>query len=169
MRLAVLVAVIFLALPFGASADQLDEDASALGACIEDAWPRDARALCAGAISAPCQLALGEQTHANMAICLTREADAWNAVMESQFPELLRRAEEVDAAGTATGAETSSATLQNAQRAWLLYRDAECRYAVSSWSEEAYSTILIGPLTSTGSSSTGVSQTKTSARSSAGR
>ena len=99
----VLAAVALLATALPAQADQASEDADAIAACMAEAWPRDARALCAGAVSSPCQLALGNETTENMNACLMREADAWNLVMERQMPDLMRRAEEVDAANA--GAE----------------------------------------------------------------
>ncbi|HSF94162.1 MAG TPA: lysozyme inhibitor LprI family protein [Thermohalobaculum sp.] len=143
MRLIVVVtALLFAALPV--HADQVSDDADAIAACMGDAWPRDARALCAGAVSAPCQLALGAESTESMNLCLAREADAWNAVMERQFPELMQRAREVDAAGAASaGLESAAEALENAQRAWQLYRDAECRFARASWGDGGFRAVAL--------------------------
>jgi len=85
-------------------------------------------------VSAPCQLKRGDESTKSMNNCLTREAEAWNAVMERQFPELERRAREVDAANkTKLDLDSAVETLENAQRAWLIYRDAECRFAKAIW------------------------------------
>ena len=143
MRL-ILAATALLATTLPAQADQASDDADAIAACMTEAWPRDARALCAGAVSSPCQLALGEESTGIMNACLTREADGWNLVMERQMPDLMRRAEEVDAANAgAEGLDSAAATLENAQRAWLLYRDAECRYAVASWGAGGFRDVAV--------------------------
>jgi len=137
-RLAVLCffmlgALLLAALP--ARADPLSDDADALASCIGTAWPRDVLALCTGTIADPCQAAPGGETTVGMDRCLAREADAWDAVLNRQWPELMTRAREVDAANQTGGLALDSAaeTLRGAQRAWIVFRDAECRANYASW------------------------------------
>ena len=134
MRLATIVTTLLLAaLP--AQADQLQDDAEMLESCMVTAWPRDVLALCTGIVSDPCQVRPGGESIQGMNRCLAREADAWDAVLERQWPKLMTRAREVDAADQTTGPALDSAaeTLRGAQRAWIVYRDAECRHNYAIW------------------------------------
>jgi len=128
---------LFLA-PLPTPADEASANADAVASCVADAWPRDVRALCVGLVSAPCQLAAPAESPEAMSRCLSREAEAWDAVMRRQFPELMRRAGEIDAANGALPRDSAAGSLENAQRAWLLYRDGECRYAFASWGEGGF-------------------------------
>ena len=99
MRLAAIVTALLLAaLP--AQADPLQDDADALDSCMVTAWPRNVLALCPGTVSAPCQAESGGETTLGMNQCLAREADAWDAVLSRQWPRLMTRAREVDAANS---------------------------------------------------------------------
>jgi uncharacterized protein YecT (DUF1311 family) len=132
------LALLLAALP----AQAQDDAADAVASCMRDAWPRDVRALCVGVVSAPCQLAPGGETTEGMNRCLAREAGAWDSVMNRQFPELMRRAREIDAANSITdGLDAAAPALENAQRAWLLYRDGECRWAYASWGEGSFRSV----------------------------
>ncbi len=133
---ALLVAVIALllaALPV--RADPLQDDADAIESCMVTAWPRNVLTLCAGIVSTPCQAEPGGQTTLGMNRCLAREADAWDAVLERQFPRLMTRAREIDAANqsTAPALDSAAETLRSAQRAWIVFRDAECRHNYAIW------------------------------------
>jgi len=133
-----LLALLLAALPV--RADQTSDDADAVESCMHDAWPRDVRALCVGVVSAPCQRAAGKETTVAMVHCLAREAGAWDTVMNRQFPELMQRAREVDAANSQANdsLDASAPALETAQRAWLIYRDSECRYAYASWGNGSF-------------------------------
>lgn len=133
---------LLLAVP-AAQANQASEDADSVESCMRDAWPRDPRTLCVGIVSTPCQLALGGDSTQAMNACLTREARAWDMVMTRQIPELMRRANEIDAAaaGAMQGIDSAASALENAQRAWLIYRDSECRSAYASWGTGSFRTV----------------------------
>ncbi len=134
MRLAAILTALLLAtLP--AQADPLQDDADALESCMVTAWPRDVLALCPGIVSDPCQAAPGGQATLGMSQCLAREADAWDAVLNRQWPRLMTRAREVDATNQTGGFALDSAaeTLLGAQRAWIVFRDAECRHNYAIW------------------------------------
>jgi uncharacterized protein YecT (DUF1311 family) len=145
----IVLALLLAALP--AQADQLQDDADALESCMVTAWPRNVLALCAGIVTDPCQAEPGGQTTLGMNQCLAREADAWDAVLERQWPRLLTRAREIDAANqTADGSgdnsgglalDSAAETLRGAQRAWVVFRDAECRHNYAIWGQGSFRAI----------------------------
>ncbi len=146
--------VLFLAaLP--AQADRLQDDAGALESCIVTVWPRDALALCTGIVSDPCQAEPEGASTQGMNQCLAREADAWGAVLERQWPKLMTRAREVDAASRTTdqsgdhssdhsggfALDSAAETLRGAQRAWVVFRDAECRHNYAIWGSGSFRSV----------------------------
>ena len=143
--LVAVVALLLTALP--AHAGQLQEDADALESCMVIAWPRDVLTLCTGIVTDPCQEAPGGQSTQGMNQCLAREADAWDVVLNRLWPKLMTRAREVDAANqtvdNSSGLTLDSAaeTLLAAQRAWIVFRDAECRHNYASWGAGRYRTL----------------------------
>ncbi len=146
MRLAAIVTALLLAaLP--AQADPLQDDADALESCMVTAWPRDVLALCTGIVSAPCQAEPGGETTLGMNRCLAREADAWGAVLERQWPRLMTRAREVDAASQTAdnlgglSLDSAAETLRGAQRAWIVFRDAECRHNYAIWGKGSFRSV----------------------------
>jgi uncharacterized protein YecT (DUF1311 family) len=142
MRLTVILTAFLLAtLP--AQADPLQEDADALQTCVTTGWPRDVLALCTGIVSDPCQAAPGGETTRGMDQCLAREADAWDAVLNRLWPSLMTQAHEVDAANETVRLSLDSAaeTLRSAQRAWIVFRDAECRHNYVSWGAGSFRSI----------------------------
>ena len=133
LGLAVIIAALMPALPV--QAGQLQDDADALESCVVTAWPRNVLALCTGIVTDPCQAEPGGQTTQGMNQCLAREADAWDVVLERQFPRLMTRAREVDAANQSAvpALDSAAETLRSAQRAWIVFRDAECRHNYAIW------------------------------------
>ena len=146
MRLVAMITALLLAAP-PAQADPLQDDADALDACIATAWPRDVMALCTGIVSAPCQAEPGGETTLGMNQCLAREADAWDTVLGRQLPRLMTRAREVDAANRTTddsgclALDSAAETLRGAQRAWIVFRDAECRHNYAIWGKGSFRAI----------------------------
>ena len=142
MRLIViLIAFILTTLP--AQADQLQDDADTLQSCVTTGWPRDVLTLCTGIVSDPCQAAPGGETIQGMNLCLAREADAWDVVLNRMWPQLMTQSREIDAANKTTGLSLDSAseTLRSAQRAWIVFRDAECRHNYASWGTGGFRSI----------------------------
>ena len=146
MRLAAIVTALLLAaLP--AQADPLQDDADALDSCMVTAWPRNVLALCPGTVSAPCQAESGGETTLGMNQCLAREADAWDVVLNRQLPRLMTRAREVDAANQTDdnsgglALDSAAETLRSAQRAWIVFRDAECRHNYAIWGQGSFRAI----------------------------
>jgi uncharacterized protein YecT (DUF1311 family) len=140
--LVVLLSALLLT-PLPAKADPLQVNADALESCMVTAWPRDVLGLCIGIVANPCQQAPGGDTTLGMNQCLAREADAWDAVLNRLWPKLTTHAREVDAANETGGLalDTSAETLLNAQRAWIVFRDAECRHNYASWGLGSFRTV----------------------------
>lgn len=133
MRLMLLaIAILLSALP--ARADPA-ADADALRACIDETWPGDVMRSCAGLVANPCQEQPGGETTAGMTACLSREADGWDALLNRLWPELVKRAGEADTGNdvAAQGLPSAASALTDAQRAWLVFRDAECHYASAAY------------------------------------
>jgi len=141
LGLFMLGALLLTALP--AQADPPSEDADAIETCVANTWPRDVLALCTGTIADPCQMVPGGETTLGMNQCLAREADAWDVVLNRQWPKLMTRASEVDTANQTGGLVLDSAaeTLRSAQRAWIVFRDAECRSNYASWGSGSFRTV----------------------------
>jgi uncharacterized protein YecT (DUF1311 family) len=131
---ALFLALLLAALP--ARAEQLEADTDTIESCMTTAWPRDVLALCVGVVANPCQEAEDPYTTVEMNRCLGREAAAWEAMMGRLWPKMLTRAREIDAANETAGLGHDSAaeTLAQAQRAWTVFRDAQCRHNYASWS-----------------------------------
>jgi len=138
---AFLTALILTAIP--AQADPLQDNADALESCMVTAWPRDVLGLCIGIVANPCQQAPEGGTTQGMNQCLAREADAWDAVLNRLWPKMMTRSREVDAANETEGLalDTAAETLLSAQRAWIVFRDAECRHNYASWGLGSFRTV----------------------------
>ncbi len=91
--------------------------------------------------------ATGGETTLGMNRCLAREADAWDVVLNRQWPRLMTRAREVDAANRTDdnsgglALDSAAETLRGAQRAWIVFRDAECRHNYASWGKGSFRNI----------------------------
>lgn len=112
LLLVAISAASILALGSGARADDADD----LAACLEAAPDEGGHPLqCVGTVSGPCADGLADLGYAATADCIQREADAWDALLNSEWKLLMGNltAEEQDLARTA-------------QRAWIVYRDADC-------------------------------------------
>jgi|GEM_PF-629649 len=139
--LALFLALLLAALP--ARADQLQQDADTIESCMTTAWPRDVLGLCVGVIADPCQEVSEQYTTVEMNLCLGREAEAWEALMGRLWPKMMTRAREVDAANETAGLGLDSAaeTMAEAQRAWTVFRAAECRHNHASWSTGSFRSV----------------------------
>ncbi|MDH3665459.1 MAG: DUF1311 domain-containing protein [Paracoccaceae bacterium] len=139
MRFVALVMILMLALP--ATAAQKDQDADALQACIQEHWPGDVLAECTGLIADPCQAKSGGETTLGMNNCLTQEAEAWDVILNRLWPELMKRARATDQANQITGPDSAAETLRAAQRAWIAFRDADCRHSYATYGLGSFRTI----------------------------
>ena len=73
----------------------------------------------------------GGQTTVGMAECLGAETQAWDSLLNALWPRLKAAAQDADAVESPQdmGLPGRAESLLAAQRAWIAFRDAECRHA----------------------------------------
>ncbi len=139
MRALAAVMIVLFTLP--AAAAQKEKDADMLQACIQEHWPGDALTECTGVIADPCQAKPGGETTLGMNNCLTQEAEAWDVILNRLWPKLMERARAADQANQITGPDSAAETLRAAQRAWIAFRDAECRHSYATYGQGSFRTV----------------------------
>jgi uncharacterized protein YecT (DUF1311 family) len=86
---------------------------------------------CKGAVSEPCMEAPGGDSTGGMRQCLGAEARAWTAVLDG-------------ALANASEDEARASALGQAQDAWRVWRDAECRYQGSIYAGGSLESVVAG-------------------------
>lgn len=86
---------------------------------------------CKGTVSEPCMEAAGGDSTGGMRQCLGAEARAWTAVLDG-------------AVARAREDEARAAALGQAEEAWRLWRDAECRYQGSIYAGGSLESVVAG-------------------------
>ena len=143
MRLAPLLLAAALVAPAPAFA-LLDGDAQAarLQACVKSTLPQGLGAVrdrCVGLLARPCmETPQGMSTHGAVQ-CMSDETDAWDRILNAAWPRLRAMAKRRDA-GQPGEPSLAEAELK-AQRAWLAWRDEECRAAWLEWAPGSQSRI----------------------------
>jgi uncharacterized protein YecT (DUF1311 family) len=117
-----LIAGALLALPLPAGAAGEGE---AIRACLTDAArPID----CIGLTIGQCTALPGGDTTVGMVTCITTESDAWDVILNEEYRTTMSDLRRQDASGDIAAPDlTREGTLREAQRAWITFRDAECR------------------------------------------
>lgn len=139
-----LAAVLALVIPQAVGAADAPDpaDVAALEACVADRLPsvRDAQAECVGMNANLCMAEPDGGTTLGMAGCLRDETDAWDVLLNRDWPELMARARASDADYAEMGANVPSAekTLRTAQRSWLAWREAECMALAAEWGDGSH-------------------------------
>ncbi|MBI1188038.1 MAG: DUF1311 domain-containing protein [Alphaproteobacteria bacterium] len=90
-------------------------DANALRACIAETMDAGPLEGCIGAIAGPCMAHDGGETTVGLVACRMREHAAWDGELNAVYRRLN---------GPSASGEVSP--LQRAQRAWIVFRDANC-------------------------------------------
>lgn len=88
-------------------------------ACLAEAGYAEALN-CRGVVARPCLDAPGGETTAGMIACTSRELALWDELLNTAYADMMSTLER-------TGADSRRAALREAQRAWIGYRDGECR------------------------------------------
>ncbi len=107
-----------------APAQDLGVDAGAVEACFAGAPPWTGVPDCLGEAANRCQGLPGGATTIGIADCLGAETAAWDAILNREYKATRAHVDRVD-----PGQPPVSEALLTAQRAWIAYRDAECRLA----------------------------------------
>jgi uncharacterized protein YecT (DUF1311 family) len=130
LRLAALALLLAAATPAVAQSGFTAADATALETCLAAApeTPAD----CIGAAAYACQGAGPEfQSTLGIVECLSRETAWWDARLNADY-QTIRAA--IDA--------ESFAALRDAQRAWMGWRDAKCKFDYVYWREGTIRSVM---------------------------
>lgn len=116
-----------VALACGPAVADEDADARDLRACVAARATEDA-ALCQGIIAEPCTATPEGGTTLGLTDCQMRENRAWDRLLNEEYARAMAAAQSSDQAESAYRAEFArfAASLRDAQRAWIAFRDAEC-------------------------------------------
>lgn len=110
-------------------AREVPYDAGLLSACLTAAGS-DPQS-CIGKASSRCMETPDGSTTVGMVSCTWQELDQWDAMLHDSYGALIAQSAKADAELAALGsaASPSEPGLRDAQRKWLAWRDAECRFA----------------------------------------
>ena len=90
---------------------------------------------CIGRMAKTCIAARADgETTLGMVACLDAEAAAWDRMLNAEWAGAMAQARAMDATGDVAGPDLTRAdTLRAAQRAWIAFRDADCRAQGARW------------------------------------
>ena len=130
------VAAAFSAAPAIATEHEVAEFGAILTQCYQDAPDTDAKAACLGEMSSTCMDSQeGGHSTLGMTSCLNAEADVWDGFLNVEYKatrDWAKRADE-DEAEYFPGFAVRAEKLLEAQRAWIVFRDAECALDYAEW------------------------------------
>lgn len=143
VRLIPALTALLLAAPGHAQAQGGDDptaalqvDAAALDGCVGERIAADADpAGCAGRASRACMDMPGGDTTVGMSHCIGLELKLWDTRLNGTYQALMADARAADAEMAAMGsaAPAQAPALQQAQRDWMVFRDAACTYEETRW------------------------------------
>jgi uncharacterized protein YecT (DUF1311 family) len=133
--------LVLLALCVGPVCARAQDDAVApyrgeFEACYGAAEDGSARAACVGKVSGACMTGEeGGETTLGMSMCMAAETELWDGVLNAEYRETMDFAKAMDADEAQLFPEFAgrAEALREAQRAWVAFRDAECRLAYAQW------------------------------------
>jgi uncharacterized protein YecT (DUF1311 family) len=108
-----------------------------LAGCVDLAETRADAVACRGAHARICMEGEGGATTIGMSACAAEEAEAWERLIDETYADLvlLARRAAIRAAEEGRAAAPLEAMLEEAQRAWLAFRDADCDQEYAIWGE----------------------------------
>ena len=96
---------------------------------------------CAGRLANRCQEAPDGGTTIGIVACLSQESDLWDQLLNTRYEATMRATrEEADEIGR--DGPDAVASLRDAQRKWIGYRDAECGRLHDRWSGSTIRSIV---------------------------
>ncbi|NNE79363.1 MAG: DUF1311 domain-containing protein [Silicimonas sp.] len=121
--------------PASATEHEVGEFGHLLDACYASATDAQARQACIGAMSTVCMDQDGGQTTLGMSSCLNAEAEVWDALLNKEYKgtRAWMTAADADEAEYFPDFARRAETLLAAQRAWIVFRDAQCDLAFALW------------------------------------
>lgn len=118
-----MLVAIFLLSPATAMAQDAALDRNIVEACLAQTAPRQTVADCIGDAARQCQEAPGAATTVGAMECLMAERDVWDEFLNLEYRQTRESLPYAEA----------QASLLAAQRAWIAFRDAECKLAYDSY------------------------------------
>jgi uncharacterized protein YecT (DUF1311 family) len=116
--MAALALIGCIAAPQPASADRDERWDGIIASCVANAETRAALDQCTGVVSTPCMQA--DDTTMGMALCISNEADQWDALLQPLLQRAIAREPE------------RAMALKLSQGAWRGWTEAECSYQASA-------------------------------------
>ncbi|MEL6640669.1 MAG: lysozyme inhibitor LprI family protein [Pseudomonadota bacterium] len=110
----------------GALAQALSVDAEIVRACHDSAPFGETNPDCLGQAANVCQEQDGGGTTVGTVECVASEHSAWDALLNEEYQDLRAVFSARTGGGNDLTGEELNASLLNAQRAWIAFRDAEC-------------------------------------------
>lgn len=110
-----------------------------LADCVDLAETRADAVACRGAHARICMEGVEETDVIGMSACAREEAEAWERLVDETYADLvlLARRAAIRAAEEGRAAAPLESMLEQAQRAWLAFRDADCDQEFAIWGEGA--------------------------------
>ena len=131
-----LILLISSTLPFSANAQVVDN--TVIGACYNKMNDNQGGGNCFGIASNTCQNSRTADFDGNITYgitqCLNAEMQVWDALLNSNYQSLLKLLVQQED-GAFTNDPDRSDALQNAQRAWIKFRDTECMRLYAQWQD----------------------------------
>ena len=123
------VVLLLLAMASPLSAADLTVEPARIHAC-HAATPEGQRSPdCLGAAADQCQLLPGGTTSQGIATCITAETAIWDDILNEEYQTTRADQKTRDAS---EGTDLAGG-LQNVQRAWIAFREAECDLTYDQW------------------------------------
>lgn len=120
-------------------------DAGLVEACHQSYNDRAEEVGCIGDAANLCQ---GVQTEAfnggttlGITACLAAETEAWDVILNRNYKVIMREMKAMDAASGGAGLSRAEA-LRAAQRAWIAFRDAECRRLFAEYQDGSIRSVV---------------------------
>ena len=135
MRLLFVLSIL-LAAPVAAEEYEVRKYGALLRQCYDDADRANAKAQCLGAMSRACMSEEeGGETTLGMSRCHYGEELVWDEFLNAEYRRTRRMMRTLDADESENFPEFAAreASLLEAQRAWIRYRDASCAFAYAQW------------------------------------
>ena len=134
--LQVIVAALFVGTPVHATDHEVEAFGPELQACLEAAPDTSGLEACQGKMSTTCMDSQdGGHSTLGMTSCLNAEAKVWDAFLNVEYKATRAHAEAMDKDEAVYFPEFArrAEALLTAQRAWIVFRDAECDLAYAEW------------------------------------
>lgn len=107
-----------------------------LDACYQKATDAEGLEACRGKMAEVCmETQDGGYSTLGMSSCAAAEAQVWDKYLNSEYKKTMAWAKAADASEAVhfPGYATRAESLRAAQRAWIIFRDAECGLAYAAW------------------------------------